>query len=100
MNEIAPENIPYEKDAEWHAHAACQGLDLEKFFPEERGQSGKAAKKVCEMCVVRPQCLEHALNTPGTHGIWGGTTERERRNMLKTMDKTRIRERNRNNHLR
>lgn len=42
----------------------------------------RQAKEICDQCFVRDDCLGWALrNKP--HGIWGGTTERERKKMLK-----------------
>jgi WhiB family redox-sensing transcriptional regulator len=37
------------------------------------------AKRVCERCPVRAQCLDWALHTRQDAGIWGGMTEDERR---------------------
>lgn len=64
----------------WQADAACQGLDTELFFPG-RGESDTvtAAKEICSSCGVREECLESALATGEKFGIWGGTSERERR---------------------
>ena len=69
----------------WAASAACQGLDPELFFPvttqgPARGQA-EEAKAVCAQCPVRQPCLEFALETGQNSGIWGGTTEDERRTM-------------------
>lgn len=38
----------------------------------------RAAVAVCRACPVREVCLEYALEH-GELGVWGGTTERERR---------------------
>lgn len=57
---------------------ACQGLDTEIFFPD-RGESLKPAKTVCEQCIVKDECLEFALSHGERFGVWGGTSERERR---------------------
>lgn len=62
--------------------AECGGLDAELFFPE-RGASTKAAKAVCAECPIRLQCLEYALDASIKFGIWGGTSERERRRLRK-----------------
>jgi WhiB family redox-sensing transcriptional regulator len=62
----------------WMEHAACAGMDFEVFFPE-RGQSVIPAQAVCAGCAVRSACLEYALAINERHGIWGGTSERERR---------------------
>ena len=39
------------------------------------------AKEVCGECPVSMQCLEFALETNQDSGIWGGTSEEERRTM-------------------
>jgi len=68
----------------WMSRSACQGADPGLFFPATaagigRRQIGKA-KTVCGRCVVRANCLSHALKTE-QDGIWGGTTAQERRAM-------------------
>ena len=67
----------------WVARANCLGVDPELFFPE-RGESVRPAKEVCRGCVVRAECLDHALAVPERFGIWGGLSERERRGILRT----------------
>jgi WhiB family redox-sensing transcriptional regulator len=37
------------------------------------------AKSVCCQCPVTTECLEFALETNQDTGIWGGTSEEERR---------------------
>jgi WhiB family transcriptional regulator, redox-sensing transcriptional regulator len=37
------------------------------------------AKAICERCTIRRRCLDYALASGEPHGIWGGTTEDERR---------------------
>jgi hypothetical protein len=39
----------------------------------------QVAEAQCTGCPVRTECLEYALATNSADGIWGGTTERERR---------------------
>jgi WhiB family redox-sensing transcriptional regulator len=75
---------------EWQAHARCAEVDPEIFFPE-RGGSSKAARAVCSQCDVRSQCLEYALNNKEQFGIWGGTSERERRRLRKERTMRRLR---------
>jgi WhiB family redox-sensing transcriptional regulator len=60
------------------AFGACRGTDPDVFFPD-RGESLEPAKQVCAECVVRDECLEHALANGERFGVWGGTSERERR---------------------
>ncbi|ANP52731.1 WhiB family redox-sensing transcriptional regulator [Streptomyces griseochromogenes] len=67
----------------WRDLASCRHTDPDLFFPI--GTTGPAtlqtqrAKAVCECCRVREQCLKWALGTGQPVGIWGGTTETERR---------------------
>lgn len=69
----------------WREHGACQGVDPELFFPiSTRGPSvlqTAEAKAVCATCPfeVREKCLAWALESDQEFGIWGGTTEKERR---------------------
>jgi WhiB family redox-sensing transcriptional regulator len=72
----------------------CAEADPDAFFPLEEPESTsparhrpshvyaneKAAKAVCEQCPLRVECLVFAIKT-GQMGIWGGTTENERRNL-------------------
>ena len=67
----------------WREHAACQEVDPGVFFPV--GVTGPAvpaiaaAKAVCDGCEARVECLEFAVSTNQEYGIWGGTSEEERR---------------------
>ncbi len=47
-------------------------------FILERGDDDLPARKVCADCPVAADCLAEAV-TLGERGIWGGTSERERR---------------------
>jgi WhiB family redox-sensing transcriptional regulator len=72
-------------DYTWRSQATCRDTDPELFFPV--GTTGQAllqiakAKSVCCQCPVHAQCLEFALETNQDTGIWGGTSEEERRQM-------------------
>ena len=59
---------------------SCRGMDPDIFFPD-RGESLRPAKAVCEDCIVRDECLEFALDNRERFGVWGGTSERERRRL-------------------
>ncbi|MEU5523014.1 WhiB family transcriptional regulator [Streptomyces sp. NPDC093250] len=67
----------------WRNSAACKSEDPDLFFPI--GTSGPAllqteqAKAVCRRCPVQEQCLEWAMETGQSIGVWGGTSEDERR---------------------
>ncbi|MFL0711640.1 MAG: WhiB family transcriptional regulator [Microcella pacifica] len=66
----------------WMDDALCAQTDPEAFFPP-KGGSTKAAKRICDMCDVREQCLEYALRTGQHEGVWGGLSARERARMRK-----------------
>lgn len=71
--------------------AACQSADPDIFFPVSDAGPGQAeiarAKAVCTGCQVRARCLEYALVTRQAHGVWGGTSEGERRLMIAARDR-------------
>ncbi|MGH9222834.1 MAG: WhiB family transcriptional regulator [Acidimicrobiales bacterium] len=71
----------------WRQRGACRGLDPDIFYPLEDSDAGPA-KSVCAGCPVRDLCLEFALDTREGEGIWGGTTARERRRLLRQRRKT------------
>lgn len=64
----------------WRAQAACAGADPAIFFPA-RGASTEPARAICARCPVAEPCLDHALAYSERHGIWGGTTGRDRRRL-------------------
>ena len=73
----------------WRKQAACRGLDVEAFYPVTEDEADAAeAKAVCDICPVRQACLEHALANREREGIWGGTTERERRRIVRQRRKS------------
>lgn len=65
-------------DITWRHHALCRQVDAELFFPE-KGGSNREAKRLCARCPVRTPCLEEALVNDESFGVWGGMSERERR---------------------
>jgi WhiB family transcriptional regulator, redox-sensing transcriptional regulator len=62
----------------WHDRAACISEDVDLFFPVAPADE-IAAKAICAGCPVRAKCLDYAT-AHALLGIWGGTTEDERRN--------------------
>lgn len=82
-----PELITYEpyeldKTLDWQDRARCRREDPELFYPEQ-GVNTNRAIKVCKTCKVNTECLEYALANNEHFGIWGATTEKERRAMLR-----------------
>ncbi|KOV92012.1 MULTISPECIES: WhiB family transcriptional regulator [Streptomyces] len=68
---------------DWQARSVCRDEDPELFFPiGETGPSAlqiEEAKAVCALCPVVEPCLRWAMDTREVYGIWGGTTEADRR---------------------
>ncbi|MCI6585058.1 MAG: WhiB family transcriptional regulator [Mobiluncus porci] len=70
---------------DWRDQAACLTVDPELFFPV--GNTGPAlaqieeAKAVCATCAVTEICLKWALDNNQDSGVWGGTSEDERRSL-------------------
>ena len=73
----------------WQVHAECRGPIGDVFYPpswperrDERDAREARAKAICAECQVRSECLDHALALREQHGIWGGLTETERRELM------------------
>ena len=64
------------------AEGNCSNHPPAVFFPSD-GVGVELAKKICATCPVQQPCLEHALANRIDHGVWGGTSERQRRRILK-----------------
>ena len=69
--------FPSRAELEWQDRALCAETYPEEFFPL-KGGSSQAAKRVCQGCEVRAECLDYALENNERFGIWGGLSERER----------------------
>lgn len=65
---------------EWEDDAACREVPQELFFPKPGDPlTAVFMRSFCLLCPVQPECLEYALANPDLEGIWGGTTETDRR---------------------
>lgn len=62
----------------------CWGADDDTWYPVDKsGVSGISrdeayAISICRRCPVRDACLDWAMRAEESHGIWGGTTPRDR----------------------
>jgi len=69
----------------WSERAACHDAPPDLFFPvSDLGAAEdqiNEAKRICARCPVRTECLQYALRRGEATGIWGGTTEHERRRL-------------------
>ena len=65
------------------SEAACAQTDPELWFPELDSLWRVAqAKKICEKCPVKVECLEYALVNKFKDGIWGGLSPTERHRLM------------------
>ena len=80
---------------DWRHQAVCRNEDPELFFPI--GNTGPAllqieeAKAVCRRCPVLEPCLKWAIETGQDSGVWGGTSEDERRAIKRRAQRARAR---------
>ncbi len=80
---IAIEPRSWDATLIWRQDAACRDIDPNLFFPV--GVTGDAveqiatAKDICSGCPVRLECLDFAITSNQEFGVWGGTSEDERR---------------------
>lgn len=88
MSALASVTALANADYGWRARSSCRDTDPELFFPI--GTTGPAlaqidaAKRICRQCEVQAECLEFALSTNQDAGIWGGTSEDERRSLRRS----------------
>jgi WhiB family transcriptional regulator, redox-sensing transcriptional regulator len=64
----------------WQEQAACYGVDPDVFFPPSE-EEATLALTYCASCSIREMCLSWALKNRERYGVWGGTTEQQRRRL-------------------
>lgn len=69
-------------DRAWMEDALCAQTDPDIFYPEKGGSTAPATS-VCNNCSVRAECLEYAVSNDIRHGIWGGTSDNDRKRMAR-----------------
>ncbi len=72
--------MPVSRRDDWTLQAKCRGRQ-DELFPE--GADQKRVRALCCGCPVRTECLAEALDNRIEWGVWGGMTERERRQLLR-----------------
>lgn len=68
----------------WMKDARCASAAVDDFYSDAE-ESIEYAKRHCEDCPVRLECLRHAFEMDEQWGIWAGYTARERRAIKKKM---------------
>lgn len=97
----------------WTEQAECQIYPKTIFFPIILDEDGKEwfddgtiweafgdtsehyteAKRVCDLCPVREECLDYALDQKERYGMWGGLTPIERRRIERKERRQRLKDR-------
>jgi WhiB family transcriptional regulator, redox-sensing transcriptional regulator len=67
------------KPLKWQNRAACRDVGGDAWYPEDHHNVSRTVRTVCDSCPVRDECLEDALARDDQHGVWGGYSVRERR---------------------
>lgn len=66
----------------WRLDALCANHpDLEIFFPKRGGSGITEAKALCDRCPVRTPCYDEGVEAKPPWGVWGKTSERDRRKL-------------------
>ena len=82
---IRDRQYPVHPPMPWAAEAACRDMGPAVFFVERNSD----AKAVCAGCPVQAECLAYALTHNERHGVWGGTSERQRQKLRRKLRKSR-----------
>jgi WhiB family redox-sensing transcriptional regulator len=70
-----------EKSGKWDDEALCRQVDPELFFPDQDKQTAPAASAICRRCPIMTECLARALDGDERFGVWGGSSEAQRRDL-------------------
>jgi len=73
-------SAPIGDEKPWAAFAACASEEGMTFYPQNKREEASALA-TCGICPVQQECLDHALATNERFGVWGGTTEKQRRKL-------------------
>jgi WhiB family transcriptional regulator, redox-sensing transcriptional regulator len=77
---------------DWRSQGACLHADPDVFFPiSVAGASTtqvRMARAICAGCPVRSDCVDFAVEHREIQGIWGGTTDEERKKLRRVRART------------
>lgn len=76
-------------DQAWIEYAACRGVDIALFYSVDEADVGEALS-YCDRCPVQVPCREFAMTNREHFGVWGGTTEQERRRVFRAQRRRRL----------
>lgn len=88
------------QDQDWRAASLCRTavpiaapwgpvlvkIPADLWHPDQGdSRSAATARRICRSCPVQADCLAYALVHNEPLGIWGGTTERQRRDIKRAL---------------
>jgi WhiB family redox-sensing transcriptional regulator len=75
-----------EPNVTWQSQGACKGSDPDQYFPHPYVSHAQivSIRAVCEACPVRRECADWGIHHEQL-GIWGGTTDRQRREIRRKL---------------
>lgn len=62
---------------DWMQFANCIGADPNLFY-QAKGRTPREAKRLCDGCAVKSECLDYAIANDERFGVWGGASAEER----------------------
>jgi WhiB family redox-sensing transcriptional regulator len=69
----------------WRINAGCRNAPRSVFFPVNTRLTSRETRNalaICDVCPVKDECLASAIDNREYYGIWGGTTELQRRPLI------------------
>lgn len=92
---------------DWQELGECKGQPPEWWYPDHEGGPDDGtvgapltlyedAKSICRSCVVKSECLDHALLMKERYGCWGGLAPIERLRIERKHRRQRLLERRNN----
>ena len=66
---------------QWFHQGLCRGYPTKLWYQYD-SQKDKIAKKICNTCPVRADCLQFALENHET-GVWGGLNDHDRKQLVR-----------------
>lgn len=69
-------------------HGACKDINPAVFFPHSGSPSQNlTAKRICDSCIQKSRCLSYAVRYGIEDGVWGGTSGKERRGLIRARNR-------------
>jgi WhiB family redox-sensing transcriptional regulator len=66
---------------EWSEEAPCRAFGPDYMYPTSENSQTRVAGQLCFDCPFQVSCLNYALTIKEEYGVWGGTTEKDRKDI-------------------